>query len=254
MPSSWQDKFTQLRQTYKHDSEAEALFFKDKYMRPALRLEIPDLDLEFTDGFYIGSDPKGRFYYNDEFKKFDKQMEPKSRYTVESIIVDFEVHVNIKFYDPNVKPGGGPYAEFFARDPQNLAVGSGLVGLTDRTGDWKQQTYSRDSATVEKAAGSAHVSITCKVLHKKGEFNADHSSFNILRDSIKVNGLLYLKDIDEIDSAHYARWCTDHVVFYDNDYIGKDFSGFFFPLESDGTTKIGSEYDKLFKGVKWSRF
>jgi len=212
------------------------------------------LKYRIVDARHCCTDPKGRFYYNDDFKKLDKQKGPKSKYTVESAFVDFEVYVDIKFYDPNAQPGSGPYAEFFARDPQNLAAGSGLVGLTDRTGNWTNQSYSRNSATVEKAAGNAHVSITCNVLHKKAEFNADQNSFNKLRDSIKVDGLLYIKDIDKIDSAHYARWYSDHIVFYDNDYTGRDFSGFFFPLESDGTTKIGSEHDKLFNGLKWSHF
>ncbi|KAF8433257.1 hypothetical protein L210DRAFT_2735958 [Boletus edulis BED1] len=185
MPTTMpQDKFTQLRQTYKYNNEAEALFFKDKFQRPALRLEVPDLNLEFTDGFYIGSDPKGRFYYNDDFKKLDKQKGPKSKYTVESAFVDFEVYVDIKFYDPNAQPGSGPYAEFFARDPQNLAAGSGLVGLTDRTGNWTNQSYSRNSATVEKAAGNAHVSITSLTSSGTASRSTDCSTSKTLTRSI----------------------------------------------------------------------
>ena len=46
-------KFRNWNETYR--AEGESLFFKDKYQRPVLRLKVPDLELKFADGFYIGS-------------------------------------------------------------------------------------------------------------------------------------------------------------------------------------------------------
>ncbi|KAG8947164.1 hypothetical protein FRC00_009262, partial [Tulasnella sp. 408] len=58
------DKFSLLKKDYKHNVPAEALFFNVNG-RKALRLEVPEIGKEFTDGLYIGKDPEGTFYYSN---------------------------------------------------------------------------------------------------------------------------------------------------------------------------------------------
>lgn len=53
------DQFSLLKRQYKHNVPAEALFFNVNG-RKALRLEVPEIGKEFTDGLYIG---KGALFY-----------------------------------------------------------------------------------------------------------------------------------------------------------------------------------------------
>lgn len=49
---------------YKHQTAAEALLFKnivDGYVHQAIRVEVPELGVEYTDNAYIG---KGSFAFN----------------------------------------------------------------------------------------------------------------------------------------------------------------------------------------------
>ncbi|GJJ12701.1 hypothetical protein Clacol_006945 [Clathrus columnatus] len=79
---------------YDHQAAADLLLFRNEKNMKALRLEVPDLQKEFSDGVYIGkgkhppsirvTNPPGSLYYDkvSDFEQYQNGKDVNHRYTV----------------------------------------------------------------------------------------------------------------------------------------------------------------------------
>ncbi|KAF8438347.1 hypothetical protein L210DRAFT_236564 [Boletus edulis BED1] len=161
------DPFALEKNSYKHEVQAESQFYTtDRGSRPSIRLILPSIGLEFSDGHFIGPDPPGIFCY-DNFSDFPRDI--WTRYKVETRIQNDKVFLNIKFYARN---GKDVFAEFFALDNDNVAEKSGILGKV-RDGRWTESGFGSAVAHVEKVKGESTVTITMQSISQKAKFDVD---------------------------------------------------------------------------------
>jgi len=241
--------YNDLDKKYAHKTTAEALFFKTVFDTPAFRFEATDLGWEFSEGFYIGPDPKGIFFYNDDFFNLDPNRSTTAEYYVDQWFQQGERYAYIKFY----APGSGHsklLAEFLGKDTYNVTGSSGLL-QQNRSGSWKKTGYVVGNATAIKAASTTGITIQCKPLHKAAKFDCT-SGDKVYGDAVEIDGRLTIKDIDEVGKATAVRWYHDYVVFLENTNA-KDFSAFFFPQEGPKKDPLGTQAYGYWENVRWER-
>ncbi|KAJ7842513.1 hypothetical protein B0H13DRAFT_2098677 [Mycena leptocephala] len=212
--------------TFDKVASAHALFFNNDHNQRALRLECPDLALEFTDGAYIGRDPEGFLYY-DDLANFQKDTGTKHNYEVSQDSINNKTYAVIQFrHAVNDKP----YAKFYAPDEAKVATAAKMADYSS-TGNW----VTFKSASCYAASWDA------------GSTTFSPSSFS-------VPGYLHFKKFKTLKDGKYANYNNDRVVFYANDWTGTDFVGFV-PLE-DAKDTLGIQSTKTttavtFTDVKW---
>jgi len=240
--------------TYNHSTAASALFFRnvDNYNRvhQALRVEVPGIGKEFTDNAEIGTDPDGIFYYN---KTSDLSGSAKAK--VLKFTVDNKNYVRIKFYPSNLTESD-TYAEFVAEDPDGAVDATGMVNYTKdgRDGTWRDLNVGSANAVVRKLAATLDITLTADSISKKATLTlADTvANKNLVVD---VKGTLYFKKVDDLTSteAGYASYNNDRIVFYEDDFTGKDFAGYFIPFDGSAN-KLGitSANTVIISDVTWA--
>ncbi|KAG9036517.1 hypothetical protein FS837_001652 [Tulasnella sp. UAMH 9824] len=239
------DKFSLLKKDYPHVVPAEALFFNVNG-RKALRLEVPEIGKEFTDGLYIGKDPEGSFYY----KHLDSLDPSRSiKYKSYRYINPFDNKVCcwIRFYTTSED---SCHAEFLGYDPDETVRGCSMDNYQG-TGKWKELVLGSATASIRKYDDENTLTITVGPLRKKAVIT---DSINALRgESVDVQGLLHFKDVNAIASGAYASYNDDRIVFYQNTSNSTDFTAFFVPFE--GLPKklgIQTASTKEFSSITWS--
>ncbi|KAJ7826435.1 hypothetical protein B0H13DRAFT_2290513 [Mycena leptocephala] len=216
-----------LGKTYRYNVPASALVINNPFTK-ALRLEVPELGKEFSDGAWIGKDPQGILYYNDlnDFKV------KQSSYHITAVTVTVQdgtkstttKFMRIKFF---VKSEDDCYAEFVANDPAGVAANLGDGGLTKK-GDWKDLDIGCATAAISKPAGTAEITVTANSIHKKATIKCNSmDDATLIAQVIDVKGNLYFKDTSQIDTGVFANWNNDRVVFYSDNMYAKDFTAYF---------------------------
>ncbi|KAJ7722707.1 hypothetical protein B0H16DRAFT_1599978 [Mycena metata] len=241
-----------LGKFYKNNVPASALVINNPATK-ALRLEVPELGKEFSDGEYIGKDPEGVLYYNDvkDFKY--------SSYHITAVTVTVQDGTNsittkfmrIKFF---VDKEQDCYAEFVAKDPAGVAANLGTNGLTKK-GDWSNLDIGCATAVITKSANASTITVKARSIHKKATIQLSSTDdASLIAQAIDVKGNLYFKDTSTIDTGIFANWNNDRVVFYhDNDY-STDFTAYFIPFESSkGELGVQVADTKILKDVKWTK-
>ncbi|KAJ7810699.1 hypothetical protein B0H14DRAFT_2862438, partial [Mycena olivaceomarginata] len=184
---------------------AYALFFKNEnthgIQQRALRLEVPEIAMEFTDGAYIGKDPEGFLYYDKE-ADFEKDSGTSHTYHTYAVI-EFRHFAN-----------STPYAKFYSPDNHRVATAADMGNHTS-TGSWVTLKARPATPRSRRAATAAPKS--------------DYMT------AAEVAGYLHYKRLGKLKDAIYANYNNDRVVFYENDWSGKDFVGFV-PLEDAKAT------------------
>ncbi|KAJ7044430.1 hypothetical protein C8F04DRAFT_643694 [Mycena alexandri] len=241
-----------LGKFYKNNVPASALVINNPATK-ALRLEVPELGKEFSDGEYIGKDPEGVLYYND-IKDFKY-----SSYHITAVTVTVQDGTNsittkfmrIKFF---VDKEQDCYAEFVAKDPAGVAANLGTNGLTKK-GDWSNLDIGCATAVITKSAHESTIKVTARSIHKKATIplsSTDDAS--LIAQAIDVKGNLYFKDTSTIDTGIFANWNNDRVVFYHDNEYSTDFMAYFIPFEScTGELGVQVADTKILKDVKWTK-
>ncbi|KAJ7894242.1 hypothetical protein B0H14DRAFT_2683697 [Mycena olivaceomarginata] len=232
---------------------AYALFFKNEnthgIQQRALRLEVPEIAMEFTDGAYIGKDPEGFLYYDKE-ADFEKDSGTSHTYHVSESSTGGKTYAVIEFRH---FANSTPYAKFYS--PDNVL-----------------RLPRPATTTIKKSSNSRTVTMTLTSVDKvatwdAGSTNFSPSSFGVYSSLIhsfrsksdymtaaEVAGYLHYKRLGKLKDAIYANYNNDRVVFYENDWSGKDFVGFV-PLEDAketlGIASTRSTPAATFTNVKW---
>ncbi|KAF7370111.1 hypothetical protein MSAN_00641200 [Mycena sanguinolenta] len=232
---------------------ASALFFRSTH-NAAIRLECPDINLEFTDGAYIGQDPAGYLHYNSK-SDFEQDTNKQQNYFVRlEVAKNGKTYAVIRF---RKHPSAKSYAKFCASDKHRVTTAAEMNGHAG-TGTWVTLKTGHCYATIEKNSGSSTVTVTPSSIGKVATWNAGSTIFS--PSSFKVIGQLWYKEITELKNAIYANYNNDRVVFYQNDYTGRDFVAFFIPDEDeevDSPPTLGIESTKstpaaTFTNVQWT--
>ncbi|KAJ7616079.1 hypothetical protein FB45DRAFT_935247 [Roridomyces roridus] len=232
---------------------AAALLFQDKYGAKAVRIEAQDLGKEFTDHAWIGTDPEGLLYYNsrDDFEPQDERQGGKvsANYIVHRIQDGGDNYVNIKFWREGDTEAQA-FAEFIGKDPANLVDAYGM-GEYSSKGDWVNLDISICTAFVRKISTENKITLTIDSLDGKTAVWNDNGKLDGV--AVAVNGNLSFKKYGDLKTGLYAKYNNDHIVFYNNDNVGTDFSAYFIPYD-DWPKHLGIEsYDtQVFSGVTWS--
>ncbi|KAK7045059.1 hypothetical protein R3P38DRAFT_3347267 [Favolaschia claudopus] len=206
-----------------------ALFFKNDHTNGhALRLEIPK-DSSTTTTFQTSS--RTRTYH------------------VMDDTVNGKTYAVIEFRrNPNDKA----YAKFYAPDNHRVASAADMGNLTS-TGTWITLKSASCYTTIEKKSNSRTVTATLTSVDKVASWDAGSTSFT--PNAFKVNGYLHYKRLNKLNDAKYANYNNDRIVFYENDWTGRDFVGFFIPME-DAAETLGIQSTRstpalTFQNVTW---
>jgi len=238
------DQFEELKGKYPHNVYAEALFFNAS--QKALRLEVPEIGREFTDGLYIGADPEGTLYYRNADSFDDPTRVVKYNVTKYTNPFDNKVCAWVKFYTETIQDC---HAEFLAYDPKGTVDAAGMNGYT-YTGNWKGLVIGSSTASVRKYDDSKTMTFKAEPLGKTATIT---DTQDYLKDiSVDVQGTLWFKNVSDIPKGKYASYNDDRVVFYADNWTGKDFTAYFVPFESSkNDLGIASANTKIFN-VTWS--
>ncbi|CAK5282724.1 unnamed protein product [Mycena citricolor] len=234
------DKFSELRSHYKHAVQAEALLFNNG--RRALRLEVPDIGKEFTDGLYIGKDPEGTFYYNYA-DNFDRTGIKYKTYRYVNKI-DNKTCAWIKFYTESENQC---FAEFLGVDADESVRGCNMDAY-EGTGSWKDMNLGAVTCFIRKYDDQSRITISCPAIKATATITDTN---NVLRGkSVKVGGNLHFKDIDTVKRGRYASYNNDRIVFYESTAVSTDFTAFFVPYESaQSTLEVSSASTAEFSSI-----
>jgi hypothetical protein len=233
----------QPSRSYNHETAAEALFFKNTVngtVHQAIRVEVPELGIEYTDNAYIGKDPEGIFYYDGA-----SDMTGNAKAKVLKVTVNGKNYVQIKFY---TEYENETYAEFVAEDPYATVDAAGLNGSV-RDGNWTPLNIGTANASIYKRTSEAKITLTADSISKKATMNYSG------RFDVDVKGTLFFKKYVDLTStkAKFASYNNDRIVFYENDYTGRDFVAYFIPFE--GTTKtlgIAAANTVIISDIAWA--
>jgi len=232
---------------------ASALFFSSDHTK-ALRVEAPDIALEFTDNAYIGTDPEGilYFYGTNDFKGADASgTDVKHTYTIKSVVNSGTTYATIEFVRGT---DTSPYAKFVAKDPKKVVTTAGLDNYSS-TGKWNALLIGSSSAVVEKTSTNSTVTITASVIGKVGTWDSAGSDLD--HKTFAVPGILHFKLLTDINKkgnstdSPYANCNNDRIVFYTSDNFAKDFTSYFIPLENS-KEEFGLPNGKVFSKVQWN--
>jgi len=241
-------------------SGAQALLFHNGHDQKALRVEISELALEFTDSVYIGTDPEGDFFYND-MNDFDiDKPGHQHTYKVEQVQYKQKFYIVIEWFRDGSTT---PYAKFAAVDNKKVATRSQMDGHTPTNSSqcrWTQLKIGSAAATVEKKYNSKTITVDADVVSKKATWSIDDilpdnsgstvKTSNLVGKDYKVKGVLYYKKLSELKGSKFVNYDDDRIIFYDNDYTGRDFNAYFIPLDIEAQA-LGTTTAEYFRGVNW---
>ncbi|KAH9172990.1 hypothetical protein EDB89DRAFT_1962079 [Lactarius sanguifluus] len=235
--------------SYKHTTASSALFFKNTTnygtVHRALRVEVPEIGKEFTDNAYIGKDPDGIFHYDAV-----SDMEGSVKAKVLKVVENGTIYVRIKFFTTEESE---TYAEFIGEDPDDAVDAADMVSYTQngRDGNWTDINAGAANASIYKKTSESKITITVGSISQKVTLTLA-STVNKNFD-VDVKGTLHFKKISDLTKGKFASYNNDRIVFYENDYSGKDFVGYFIPFEgSTKTLGIQSANTVIIDSVAWA--
>lgn len=115
----------QRSRSYSHETPGEALLFKNiinDTTNQAIRLELPEIGMEYTDNAYIGKDLEGIFYYD---AASDISGDAKAK--VFKVVANGKKYLHMKFYTSSENETYAE-AEFVAEDPAGTVDAAGMDG------------------------------------------------------------------------------------------------------------------------------
>ncbi|KAJ7105973.1 hypothetical protein C8R44DRAFT_987537 [Mycena epipterygia] len=219
-------KFDGMPTGYTHVVGASALLFSGE--NKALRVEVPELGKEFADTQFIGTDPEGVLYYDDD-RNLDVGL--TAYYKVYKFADNTGNFINIKFYHNEFKPGQPDpacHAEFWANDPNNTVSATGMDGYT-YYGNWKVLDISSATTEFKKYVDMDWISVSAESVSEKATIALPQGLLDKM--TFVVRGNLFFRQDTTISEGIKANYNNDRVVFYHDDYTAKDFTAYFIPFE-----------------------
>ncbi|KAJ7616078.1 hypothetical protein FB45DRAFT_1107144 [Roridomyces roridus] len=223
---------------YHNQTAAAALLFEGKYGDKGLRIEAPGICKEFTDNSYIGSgeDPQGMLYYYsaDDFERQDERQRGlvMSYYRVQKLVdTKGDASVHITFWTDGSSEDK-PFAEFVAKDPQGLVSAYNMDGYAAK-GAWLDLDLAVCTAFVRKTSTEDKITLTVDALNGLTAVWYDDKTVGggprktLEGKSIAVTGNLSFKKLRDLKKGIFAKYNNDHIVFYSNDWVSKDFTAYF---------------------------
>jgi len=242
--------------TYNQSVSAAAMLFNDGRLTDSqsLRIECPELGVEFTDGMFIGTDPNGRLFFND-FDEFELDPNGTHNYTISKVVYKDKPYIVI---DLNHKLDPHAYAKFVAEDPKNAVDKNKMDGYSN-TAHWVKLTVGSSAATIEKTIASSTITLSAPAIRKQATWSIDSilpcpegsnpQPSNLVNQAFTVKGNLYFRDLFKLHHGECANYDNDRVVFYyDGEQTG--FYAYFIPLEIEAQT-LGDPTGEFFSGVTW---
>jgi len=243
-----------VKKKYENEVGAQALLFVDKNNSQAVRVEAPEILKEFTDNAYIGRDPEGILYYDsvDDLTGTGKEFVVKAEKTSDGNPV-----AHVIFYTSSQS---SPYAEFIGKDTYKIA--SKLDKYSSNTGEWKDLEIGSSTCKVQKTSDVKTITFTLTAIKKKATITlgvvtkspdtGETYSTSISQATVDAKGTIWYRDAASLVKGKYASYQQDRVVFYENDYTARDFTGYFIPVETSNTGLGVANNNEVFADVKWS--
>ncbi|KAJ7224578.1 hypothetical protein GGX14DRAFT_651111 [Mycena pura] len=205
---------------YTTQISAEALFVhssQHNYVK-GLRVLLPDLSLEFTDGSYIGTDPLGQLYYNDvaTLKTANKYVSDTARNPADKN----QLVAWVKFYKDSTL-----VAEFLGNDYFGVVEAAGMVGY-EHSGYWQPSSIdSQAGAHLKKEANSNSVTLDIsKKIKRIATMTTNDPELKAAK--LDIPGALHYGDLDDVSKGIYVSYANDRLIFYHDDFVGKDFTAY----------------------------
>ncbi|KAK7692284.1 hypothetical protein QCA50_003909 [Cerrena zonata] len=119
-------------------------------------------------------------------------------------------------------------------------------------GNWKDLSVGSVTATIRKYDDENTITVTVGPVNKKAVIT-DSKGYLNQKEVDGVQGLLYYKNINDINNGLFANYNEDRIVFYQKQWFATDFVSYFIPYESNtkslgipGTTEVE------FENIVWS--
>ncbi|KAJ7224577.1 hypothetical protein GGX14DRAFT_651109 [Mycena pura] len=224
--------YAECAQRYKKQASAEALFFHSSRYK-GLRVFLPDLSLEFTDGSFIGTDAPGQFYYNDLdlVKTANKYVSDNP----ENPADNNQLVARVKLYKDDTV-----VAEFLGDDKFGVVKVAGMVGY-GTSGHWQHSSAdSYADAHLNKEADSSSVTLDIShALKMKATMTTVNSELKTA-SILNIKGRFHYDSLDDVSNGTHVSYTNDRLVFYNNsDVTTKGFTGYFIPDGSRGRPLLG---------------
>jgi hypothetical protein len=161
---------SEARQKYARVVPAFAYVFQHNNEN-GLRLEAPDIVLEFSNGVPLGRDPRGLFYYY-ELSDLDVNLTMRYEIAIEKRFEDGaqrEEVLVLNFWTKDDAPGAEPYAKFIAGIPFR-AWGKTKPGKVVG-GKWEPLNVLQATSVANSRGNQALVTLGLSSLKKRFEFN-----------------------------------------------------------------------------------
>ncbi|KAI9573388.1 hypothetical protein HD554DRAFT_2035218 [Boletus coccyginus] len=260
--------YAEVIEKYSEEQAADALFAKTFDDKPSLHVILPTFGWKFSDGTYIGRDPSGSFHFHnvEDFPDSECKYEVGTK-----THKDGQVWVNVKFYAPD----GSVFGEFVAHD-KNKTVENANMQEAKGKGKWANVSNSNLPAYASKPKGGSTLTVIVGTIWRKAEINVDQYIYLREGDSavdeykdlkaheLAVYGRLVTEDADtltnEDEGQRWVRWDFDHLVFYKDDWMGKDYTAYLMLTHwvllvnenvDPSMTALG-KVAKVIEGVKWT--
>jgi len=214
-----------------------------------LRLEAPDIMLEFKDNVNLGTDPAGDLFFYD-VRDFTEMGEPKTcYYKVLQLQKDIPERraLHVKFY---LEKGGdsAPIAEFLALDPKDALNGWKQIAV-ECEGKWEKLKSAASVASLYKPTTGTELTIKIEPIGKRVTFTPSPPIIGL----VSLWGNLTFKDLKQLTNSK-AKWVdynSDRIIFYETEYDSKDFAAYFIRNKADPSAQDIEGFGKV-SSAKWS--
>jgi len=218
------DSYDTLYDTFGSEFEdfeqASALLWWGTDSEFGVRVEVPSLGKEFSNGMSLGRGQRGLLFYN---KRGD--LEKDVHYNIYSNTDSDSPAFVIEFYNKG-STSAQSFAKFLTHDYDRIVQRT--VGTA--TGTWTYITASESAGRLTKNSTSNTVTLTVPSIFKQVTFKENGAKAPI-NDASKMDtlGEFIWKDINKISNGVYVDYKDGCFVFTDTSKWSTDFCGFFLP-------------------------
>jgi len=125
-----------------------------------------------------------------------------------------------------------------------------------KQGEWgASATDSWVEAHLKKNGGSAIVTLdVSRAIHEVATMTTENSHLKASSLS-DIRGHFHYNDLDSLSKGKYVSYSNDRLVFYENDFNGTTFTGYFIPngrADNDYLLGIEGRTELLLKDTVWN--
>jgi hypothetical protein len=220
--SSFDDLFASFDKAFDNTVPAAALLWWWTSSQFGVRVEVPSLGKEFSNGMNLGRDPEGFLFFNDigdleDDVSYDVYYNTVTDSTQRAFVIEFYTKGNTS---------AKSFAKFLAKDPNKTVT----YTIDTSTGTWSDVTTSESTGRIKKGSTDDTWTLTVPSIHKKVTFKDNGTTTTSFHKRVDTLGQLIWKDINKISNGVYVDYRDDRIVFTETNEWSKDFCAFFLPL------------------------